>query len=1469
MATSIGSAHVDFSAEGLPELLKGVTDAASALKQIQPPTMIDASQAAAVKSFMQDSRERVKLQKEIAAGNDKIKTSSFGGLKEALFDKRALDDGFRTYQSQAKKADAIDNARKKSLQELAGFVNRQFGGNIDDPGLPEGTKESVRFAGAGGTLPMRESLLNQRESFEEKRGRFGSGEMHRDPVAFMDQMLTSGRASGDITSGSEYETFLKAMRQQTVVSEGDSEAVTRAATMAEKQMAGAAGDTGAVRLAQRFQGQAGERQGRTAERDMLGVSAQEFSRMQSEQVVAQTKGKPDDSRAELARVARDTADHIAAQGDEASNVYYDNIQAKLRKKLNTGKISEADFASGVALSEASRSRDQDRKTGIQGRNVDRAMMGVSGQEFAETQRKQIVALTSSADDARPELAQAARDAAEHIAAKTRQAAGEYYDTIEAGLQHGLSKGRIGDTQFETGVARAEAGRSRDENRTSGLMDRRLGRENVGGMITQDAGRISTGGFAPEEELSQFAIMAKDVYSRLEQQLEDALTRPFDEQRRKLLENAQLAAGPGKELDPGEREELRQDLGRVDRDEDRERKKESLGKSLQSEADALERGGSLGVQNAEDEIAVLKKLRTERGGVSDAVKDHYDAQIALKESQVPLLRQQDELTANSTKLITKMNQLKNVGREGGREYKDLAKQLSQNRSRISGLSAATGGFNRSSRDMAQGQRKVTFMMQQGSYAVQDFVQVIGQTGLSGALRASANNVAQVAATFGTMGGAIASAGITLLMIGIAEALTYMGGESKEAAKNIEKLTTRLEGLLSIQKQLRAGRLEIQTASADFGASRGVKFSGEGAEKAFEGQGLRDRVKIMQEQVADDFAGPSLAGFGNRTSLAFQDAYGRLQALTDLIPGVPDGLDAQNAMTDTHEERVIRVALSEGKAAAQAEANRLSQNVGPREAQKLQQIAAIDPTTVRGKAKLLEMMNRMDEFTGEQKKLYEESLELVRQAGQAEQEALAQLALFTESLAKTTEALNEFMAASQGQIRFGSGEANLASAEGLAGNIGGAQATLSYVETQLKNVQPGSEMEAALIQQRDNLVSLIEQFHRGIGKFLDANGPFGSPQLQKIDKIRSEFVKRRAKFKEEVDDPVLRAKAKTRFDQAQARAEIDHFRSSRFKRKAGETSDEFKARIRDTTTRDEASSDVRLGEDIRRREAIGGLSAAEEELRMEADLPGLDRLSASLFGVEAQAASSEQKLIEWAHVLGKTPAEIAAATAALNKFIAAQKNIARLEEAKARLKSKGEAEALTAGHTDLDAAQQKVKQQRIDRLLALEADDAAGILTPQEKQGRAAQIRGQYHDDMQRARRQDAAKEPALNASFADRWASADSDLTIEEQRAKIKRDLENKIREIEADTDFGNQEEVAAARHAIAAEAAIAGAKDATLGDAPVGITDIGSLHSQIQTSLKGNKQLDAQIEGNRILGEIQVGISQLGADFTNIGKITQ
>ena len=107
-----------------------------------------------------------------------------------------------------------------------------------------------------------------------------------------------------------------------------------------------------------------------------------------------------------------------------------------------------------------------------------------------------------------------------------------------------------------------------------------------------------------------------------------------------------------------------------------------------------------------------------------------------------------------------------------------------------IAGAMDETNKSMRNAGFAAGRFGFGLQQASFGVQDFVQVYGQTGLAGALRASVNNFSQVLAIVNPLAGALG--GLALTVGGIYIANMLEGKKKTEETKDaVEELTEALK------------------------------------------------------------------------------------------------------------------------------------------------------------------------------------------------------------------------------------------------------------------------------------------------------------------------------------------------------------------------------------------------------------------------------------------------------------------------------------------------------------------------------------------------------------------------------------------------------------------------------------------------------------------------------------------------------
>lgn len=215
----------------------------------------------------------------------------------------------------------------------------------------------------------------------------------------------------------------------------------------------------------------------------------------------------------------------------------------------------------------------------------------------------------------------------------------------------------------------------------------------------------------------------------------------------------------------------------------------------------------------------KRLEVESKMISKEIKSS-ESRAAISSEMDKIESKVKDLTSIERGYQDRIENGEKLSREDSKARKDNKRQIDQQVEAHGKLSRKMVGHNNDLKSAAGMSRRYNFMIQQASYGVQDFVQVIGQTGLSGALRASANNMAAVAGATGSVGGALTGALGTIAMIGFAQAIEGMGGEAESTADKIDKLNKVLESNHAIR--LRSNNLIGQMnatlpGTPDFGAS----------------------------------------------------------------------------------------------------------------------------------------------------------------------------------------------------------------------------------------------------------------------------------------------------------------------------------------------------------------------------------------------------------------------------------------------------------------------------------------------------------------------------------------------------------------------------------------------------------------------------------------------------------------------------
>ena len=245
------------------------------------------------------------------------------------------------------------------------------------------------------------------------------------------------------------------------------------------------------------------------------------------------------------------------------------------------------------------------------------------------------------------------------------------------------------------------------------------------------------------------------------------------------------------------------------------------------------------------------------------KKLLDNTVTLKSAEFKLTQEmkkhEDEIrkvSAERSDLLIKQAKGSKLTKDEKRELKGYNKQLDVEYVALQKLKTAHAGVNQNLKEGSRASRNYNFKLQQASYGVQDFVQVIGQTGLSGALRASANNMASFFAASGTPTGAIIGAVGTIAMIGLADAFAAAGDSADSAEKKVEKLRRSVERFFETKKESNAftgSLLSDPLGQGGFSAQSGIATGQSISEGAGGSSESANSVLGLASQVAADAQG----------------------------------------------------------------------------------------------------------------------------------------------------------------------------------------------------------------------------------------------------------------------------------------------------------------------------------------------------------------------------------------------------------------------------------------------------------------------------------------------------------------------------------------------------------------------------------------------------------------------------------------
>lgn len=440
-------------------------------------------------------------------------------------------------------------------------------------------------------------------------------------------------------------------------------------------------------------------------------------------------------------------------------------------------------------------------------------------------------------------------------------------------------------------------------------------------------------------------------------------------------------------------------------------------------DLIKKNSTLSASEQEVNEAVIASIRSDikstaaKRDISRALDAEIDNTKALLAEKSRL----DVIEAKSGKLVD--NDAK--AREKNNKELDAAAKR-QNK-----LKSALKSSNASLHDAAGASRNLNFKYQQLSYGVQDFVQVIGQTGLSGALRASANNMASFFGASGTGTGAVIGGLGTIAMIGLAEALTMAGDEAETAEDKFSRLSDQVERFADIRERASkfSGEIAGVSSSSSLDLNAFTSRSSALTENTLEQQKVKDKAKANADISISELSGSDKIGFfgnaveniGRAISLAVTNTIGDgfdVQKIAELRTNARGGgmsdadskakalrtLEFQRDMAlQENADKVARAVAQGSGADVFNEIKKEERKINQRYAEIKAAIVDVDAATAEG---AISIAAALDESTEELKKAKEELKALqtkraaiIKESEEALSLALDQISEFLETQVRT--------------------------------------------------------------------------------------------------------------------------------------------------------------------------------------------------------------------------------------------------------------------------------------------------------------------------------------------------------------------------------------------------------------------------------------------------------------------------------------
>lgn len=138
----------------------------------------------------------------------------------------------------------------------------------------------------------------------------------------------------------------------------------------------------------------------------------------------------------------------------------------------------------------------------------------------------------------------------------------------------------------------------------------------------------------------------------------------------------------------------------------------------------------------------------------------------------------------------------------REIEELTRTINSLREKMGRITRQQNSFNQELHAFGTSSRAANFRMQQLSFAAQDFVQVIGQTGFAGALHASANNMSMFVQTLDVASPkllAFGAFGITAGMMALSEWLKQTRNDMRDFTDSLDRLASRTDAAFGLFKE----------------------------------------------------------------------------------------------------------------------------------------------------------------------------------------------------------------------------------------------------------------------------------------------------------------------------------------------------------------------------------------------------------------------------------------------------------------------------------------------------------------------------------------------------------------------------------------------------------------------------------------------------------------------------------------------